>query len=59
VGLIVGRILDVAHEPIAARSRAQRPGTLFTSVVHERVTEFVDVAALVRESKRDQAPTAN
>jgi two-component system chemotaxis sensor kinase CheA len=58
VGLIVRKILDVVHEPPAARSRAHRPGTLYTSVVQERVTEFVDVAALVREAKRNLESTA-
>ena len=58
VGLIVGKILDVVHEPIVSRSQAHRPGTLFTSVVQERVTEFVDVAALLREAKRGLALTA-
>jgi two-component system chemotaxis sensor kinase CheA len=58
VGLIVGKILDVVNEPVAARSRAQRPGTLFTSVIQDRVTEFVDVAALIREANRDFVPSA-
>ncbi len=58
VGLIVRKILDVVHEPVTARSRAHRPGTLFTSIVQERVTEFLDVAALVSMAKRDLASTA-
>ena len=53
VGLIVGRVLDIVHEHIATRSRANRPGVLFTAVVQEKVTEFVDVAALVRETTFD------
>jgi two-component system chemotaxis sensor kinase CheA len=59
VGLIVRKILDVVNEPITARSRAHRPGTLFTSVVQERVTEIVDVVALVREVTRDIAQNVN
>lgn len=50
VGLVVGRILDIVHEPVTARCRATRLGVLFTAVVQGKVTEFVDVAALVRES---------
>jgi len=50
VGLVVDRVLDIVHEPIAARSRANRPGVLFTAVVQEKVTEFVDVAALVHKT---------
>ena len=53
VGLMVGKILDIVHDQISARSRANRPGVLFTAVVQEKVTEFVDVAALVREATTD------
>jgi two-component system, chemotaxis family, sensor kinase CheA len=53
VGLIVGKILDIVHDQISARSRANRPGVLFTAIVQDRVTEFVDVAALVREATTD------
>lgn len=47
-GLVVENILDIVHEEVFARSRSDRPGVLFTAVVQERVTEFIDVAALVR-----------
>jgi two-component system chemotaxis sensor kinase CheA len=57
-GLIVGRILDIVHEPIVARSRANRLGVLCTAVVHEKVTEFVDAAALVRQATNDLLQTA-
>jgi two-component system chemotaxis sensor kinase CheA len=57
VGLIVGRVLDIVHEQIAARSRANRPGVLFTAVVQERVTEFVDIPMLVRETMFDVLPS--
>ena len=53
VGLIVGKILDIVNDPVTARARANRPGVLFTAIVQERVTEFIDVAALVREMKQD------
>jgi two-component system chemotaxis sensor kinase CheA len=53
VGLMVGKILDIVHDQISARSRANRPGVLFTAIVQDRVTEFVDVAALVREAMAD------
>jgi two-component system chemotaxis sensor kinase CheA len=59
VGLIVGKILDVVHQPILSQSQSMRPGTLFTSVIQQRVTEFIDVAALVREANRSLVPTAN
>jgi two-component system chemotaxis sensor kinase CheA len=47
VGLIVGAIVDIVADPIATRFRATRPGVMFTSVINERIVEFVDVEALV------------
>lgn len=48
VGLIVGRILDIVEAEIASRSRAGRPGVLFSAVVQGRVTEFLDVEGIIR-----------
>jgi two-component system chemotaxis sensor kinase CheA len=48
VGLVVGSILDIVDEEIAVRSRANRPGVLYTAVVQGRVTEFLDVDGLIR-----------
>jgi two-component system chemotaxis sensor kinase CheA len=50
VGLVVGRILDIVEETITTRARASRPGVLFTAVVQERVTEFLDVERLIRSA---------
>jgi two-component system chemotaxis sensor kinase CheA len=47
VGLVVDRILDIVADPVAARSPANRPGVLFTAVVQDKVTEVVDVPALL------------
>jgi two-component system chemotaxis sensor kinase CheA len=54
VGLMVGKILDIVHEPVAQRSHVNRPGVRSTTVVQDRVTEIIDVAALLR----DAAPEA-
>jgi two-component system chemotaxis sensor kinase CheA len=48
VGLVVGRILDVVEESLATRTAATRPGVAFTAVVQDRVTEVLDVDAVVR-----------
>jgi two-component system chemotaxis sensor kinase CheA len=48
IGLVVGRILDIVEAPIETRSRASRPGVLFTAVVQDRVTEFLDTEAVIR-----------
>ena len=58
-GLIVGKILDIVNDPVTSRSCANRPGALFTSIVQGRVTEFIDVAALVREMKHDLLQTTS
>jgi two-component system chemotaxis sensor kinase CheA len=58
VGLVVGRILDIVAETIATRSEAGRPGVLFTAVVQDRVTEFLDVEALIRPVAADPAGIA-
>ncbi|HYH66620.1 MAG TPA: chemotaxis protein CheA [Urbifossiella sp.] len=48
VGLVVNRLLDVVDEAVTARAPAGRPGVLFTAVVQDRVTEFLDIAAVVK-----------
>jgi two-component system chemotaxis sensor kinase CheA len=48
VGLVVGSILDIVEEEVVTRSEANRPGVQFTAVVQGRVTEFLDVSAIVR-----------
>ena len=53
VGLVVDRILDIVHDQVAVRSRANRPGVLFTAIVEGKVTEFIDVPTLVREVTTD------
>jgi two-component system chemotaxis sensor kinase CheA len=52
-GLIVDRILDIAEETIVSRSPATRPGILFTAVVQGKVTEFLDVEAIVHSVEQD------
>jgi two-component system, chemotaxis family, sensor kinase CheA len=47
VGLMVDKILDIVPDPVATRSKANRPGVLFTAVVQEKVTEIIDVPALL------------
>ncbi len=48
VGLVVDAILDIGDVTVTARTPSDRPGVLFTAVVQERVTEFLDVAAVLR-----------
>jgi two-component system chemotaxis sensor kinase CheA len=53
VGLVVDQILDIAEVSLSNRSRAQRPGVLFTAVVQGRVTEFLDLERIMGDVDRD------
>ncbi len=50
VGLVVGQILDIVEETLDSKCRAGRPGVLFTAVVQGRVTEFLDIEAIIRSA---------
>ncbi|HEY1190288.1 MAG TPA: chemotaxis protein CheA, partial [Gemmata sp.] len=47
LGLVVGRVIDIVEEELPARSAATRTGVLFNAVVLGRITEFLDVDALL------------
>ncbi|VTR95764.1 chemotaxis protein : Histidine kinase OS=Pirellula staleyi (strain ATCC 27377 / DSM 6068 / ICPB 4128) GN=Psta_3074 PE=4 SV=1: Hpt: H-kinase_dim: HATPase_c: CheW: CheW [Gemmata massiliana] len=51
VGLVVERILDIVESPAVNRSKATRPGVLFNAVVHDRITEFLDVDAIIQQAR--------
>jgi two-component system chemotaxis sensor kinase CheA len=50
MGLVVGQILDIVEETLVSRSRANRPGVLFTAVLQGKVTEFLDLEAIIRSA---------
>jgi two-component system chemotaxis sensor kinase CheA len=47
-GLVVNQILDIVESSLEAQTAATRAGVLHSSVIAERVTELLDVAALLR-----------
>jgi two-component system chemotaxis sensor kinase CheA len=47
-GLVVKQILDIVESTLETRSPATRTGVLHCSVIGERVTELLDVPALLR-----------
>lgn len=51
VGLLVDTILDIIPTPAVSQSQGIRPGVLFTAVVLEKVTEVIDVPALLGSSQ--------
>jgi two-component system chemotaxis sensor kinase CheA len=48
IGLIVDRIVDVVEEAVAVERGSGRPGVLGSAIVQRRVTELLDVPAIVR-----------
>ena len=48
VGLEVGEILDIVSERVAVQRRTNRPGVSGSAVIQSRVTDLVDVPAIVR-----------
>jgi len=47
-GLVVNQILDIVESALEPQSPPTRAGVLFSSVVSERVTEMLDVPAILR-----------
>ncbi len=60
VGLVVDRILDIAHERVKAQKHAGRKGSLGSVVVQSRVTELLDVKGIIQEADPSffEEPTA-
>jgi two-component system chemotaxis sensor kinase CheA len=52
VGLIIDQILDIVHESIKVKSPATRVGVLYTAVIQGRVTELLDMPALLQAFER-------
>jgi chemotaxis protein histidine kinase CheA len=50
IGLVVDRILDIAHEGIKAKKSTGRKGSLGSVVVQNRVTELLDVKGIIQEA---------
>jgi len=48
VGLVVENILDVVHEDVVLEPSGQKPGVLGSALIQQKVTELVDVEAVVR-----------
>jgi two-component system, chemotaxis family, sensor kinase CheA len=55
VGLIIDQILDIVHVSITVKSPATRVGVLYTAVIQGRVTELLDMPALLQAFERTRA----
>ena len=50
VGLIVHRIIDIVEQETKLQRCSNRPGILGSAVVHNRVTDFLDVESLIAQA---------
>lgn len=51
VGLVVGEINDIVDEAITIRRNSGAPGLLGSVVVHDKITDLLDVRGLVRSAE--------
>ncbi len=63
VGLVVERILDIVEDAAELKYPASRPGVLYSTVIQEKVTELIDIPAILSTaglgSSDPKTPTAN
>jgi two-component system chemotaxis sensor kinase CheA len=52
VGLIVDRILDIVQERLIIQCDSNTPGVLGSAVVQQRVTDLIDVPAIIRKVEK-------
>ena len=48
---ILDRIVDIVEEELAAPTRSNQPGVLYSAVIHEKVTDVLDVANVFQHSQ--------
>jgi two-component system chemotaxis sensor kinase CheA len=58
VGLVVERILDIVEDRADVKSAATRPSVLYSVVIGDRVTELLDIPAILRSSDLNAARPA-
>jgi two-component system chemotaxis sensor kinase CheA len=55
-GLVVERILDIVEDRADVKSPATRPSVLYSVVIGDRVTELLDIPAILRQAEAHTAP---
>lgn len=58
VGLVVDRILDIIEEPFVVQPDTRRAGILGSAIIQKRVTDILDVRALIAASGISSVVTA-
>lgn len=56
VGIVIERILDIVEEAVQTKTVGSRFGVLYTAVIQGRVTELLDMPALLNAPERKHAP---
>ena len=56
IGIVVDQIIDVIEDTVTARQRSDRKGLLGSAVVGKRVTDFLDLNAVLRHVSEQSAP---
>jgi two-component system chemotaxis sensor kinase CheA len=51
VGLVVEQILDIVEDRVEVKSPATRPGVLYAAVIENRVTELLDLNAILQRAE--------
>ena len=52
VGLVIDQILDIVDESVKIKSPPSRAGIFYTAVIQGRVTELLDMPALLQTFER-------
>ena len=56
VGLVVDQILDIVEESFVVQTQSRRPGVLGSAIIQKRVTDILDVPALLTRAGRSLQP---
>ncbi len=62
VGLVVEQILDIVEDAAELKYPASRPGVLYSTVIQEKVTEMIDIPAILSSAGlgfAEPSPAAN
>ncbi len=60
IGLVVEQIVDIAEEAVTNQHHSQRAGVLGTAIIQQRITELLDVPAIIQAYAPDWfEPAAN
>jgi len=56
VGVVVEQILDIVEDAAEVKYPASRPGVLYSTIIQEKVTELIDIPAILSSAGLDSAP---